>query len=63
MKVSIVSLFANCLVRVKFKCVNMAHIIKFVWHPWLGSNTFSNHQQIFAETKRICWCIYNGTSD
>jgi len=19
--------------------------------------------QTFAETKRICWCIYNGTSD
>jgi len=26
-------------------------------------NTFSTQQQIFAEAKRIYWCIYNGASD
>jgi len=26
-------------------------------------NTFTTQQQIFAEAKRIYWCIYNGTSD
>jgi len=26
-------------------------------------NTFTTQQQIFAEAKRICWCIYNVNSD
>jgi len=26
-------------------------------------NTFTTQEQIFAEAKRIDWCIYNGTSD
>jgi len=26
-------------------------------------NTFTTQQQVFAEAKRIYWCIYNGTSD
>jgi len=26
-------------------------------------NAFTTQQQIFAKTKRIYWCICNGTSD
>jgi len=26
-------------------------------------NTFTTQQHIFAEAKRIYWCIYNDTSD
>jgi len=26
-------------------------------------NTFTTQQHTFAEAQRICWCIFNGTSD